>query len=1030
MIRLLLAALALSLAAACSPEQNDILVLTERGGQHGPFTDSALEWLRANGEENGYTITEINTAEPICREFLERFDGVIQLDYPPFGWSDEAQTAFREYIEEGKGGWIGFHHATLIGEFREGYPIWEWFRELMGGITYMNYIAGLTDGTMIVEDSGHPVMKGVSPSVLIPDDEFYIYDKSPRGRVRVLASVDEDSYTADTDIRMGDHPVVWTNETVKGKNLYIQMGHSPKLIENPDFTRMLENAIMWILSPQPYITESTFLGQQIRQSGILRSPLPVCSGDSYEEASLAMKVLHEEKICCDREDWSFRGIGNLDFEEDGDGGISVFMEHPVRTGTRAAGPPDDPDYATYGEARVICDMHGRDLSGYDRIVLDIYPDCEGTYVTGLNLTVDGNASHLMNLKNHEWNRCVLPLDELECSSVGNISLHTTIKGGGRPDAVKAGFIIRDIRLQNLEKQESQAGWTPSEDRIIISYSGYMPEGRKTALLNADADYGPRFSVETIDGKVRYRGRVRETESSVGRFGIMDFSGLKEPGEYIIRTGCLASRPFRISDKVWEDSRWRVLNYIFCQRCGYAVPGIHDECHKDLFAVHDGKKISYGGGWHDAGDLSQQTLQTGDVTYSLIEAYLNARDDNPLLAGRLMEEARWGLDFILNSRFGDGWRASSMGLLHWTDGVVGTPDDITTVRKHDLAFDNFLLSGYEAFAAMNIPDDPEMKELLTRAAEEDFGFAMDKFRKEGFDRFLFMYEHSYNTSESQYMATVSWAASQLYSLTGRKEYAEAAAEHIRYTLDCQRMEALPGGLRGWFYRNRERTSIVHYIHQSREQVYMQAMEMLCRTQPEHPDRHLWEESIRLYGEYIRNLARYCEPYGMIPGGVYHIDEWKDSEAFASLHIFAPEDAEERYVAQVTKGVKIDSSHYVKRFPVWFNIFNGNTAIHLSAGKAAAICGKYLADEELLQIALEQLYWTVGKNPFGQSLIYGEGYDYPSMSSFSSGEITGEIPVGIRSYGDEDIPFWPAVNNACYKEVWTTSAGKWLSLTAEF
>ena len=117
----------------------------------------------------------------------------------------------------------------------------------MGGITYRNYIADLTDGTMVVEDDKHPVMKGVSRTTVMPDDEFYIYDKSPRGRVRILATVDEDSYTTETDIKMGDHPVVWTNEDVKGRNLYIQMGHSPKLLENPDFTQMLRNAIDWVL---------------------------------------------------------------------------------------------------------------------------------------------------------------------------------------------------------------------------------------------------------------------------------------------------------------------------------------------------------------------------------------------------------------------------------------------------------------------------------------------------------------------------------------------------------------------------------------------------------------------------------------------------------------------------------------------------------------------------------------------------------------------------------------------------------------
>ena len=106
-----------------------------------------------------------------------------------------------------------------------------------------------------------------------------------------------------------------------------------------------------------------------------------------------------------------------------------------------------------------------------------------------------------------------------------------------------------------------------------------------------------------------------------------------------------------------------------------------------------------------------------------------------------------------------------------------------------------------------------------------------------------------------------------------------------------------------------------------------------------------------------------------------------------------------------GVKQENILTPKRFPVWFSIFNGNTAIHLSTGKSAAICGNFLKDEELLGIGREQLYWTVGKNPFGQSLIYGEGYNYPQMNSFSSGEMTGEMPVGIRTLGNDDIPYWP-------------------------
>jgi len=406
--------------------------------------------------------------------------------------------------------------------------------------------------------------------------------------------------------------------------------------------------------------------------------------------------------------------------------------------------------------------------------------------------------------------------------------------------------------------------------------------------------------------------------------------------------------------------------------------------------------------------------------------------SPPLAARLREEAEWGVEVMLKNRYGDGYRASSMGLLIWQDGVFNTLDDISSVRVQNMAFDNFLYAGYEAYASMTLDNDPMQQEYLLRVAEEDFAFAMEKFKKDGFDQFVQPYEHSYNTSKSQYMATISWSASQLYKLTGKPSYADIAAEYIRYTLDCQRTEPLKDqdGTRGFFYRDKSRKSIVHYIHQSREQVYMQAMVMLCETQKEHPDYPKWVNSIQLYGEYLKGMMKYTHPYGMIPSGVYHAEEYKDTTNFYALHLFPPANAKELYTEQIKRGVQLDKEHYMKRFPVWFNIFNGNTAIHLSNGKSAAICGNFLKDKELLNIGLEQLYWTVGKNPFGQSLIYGEGHNYPQLNTFSSGEMTGEMPVGIRTLGNDDVPYWPQTNNACYKEVWVTSAGKWLSLTAEY
>lgn len=230
----------------CSNAQDKfkVLVLTERGGQHGSFTDEALNWLITFSKENNFEFTEINNTKPINEEYLSQYKTIIQLDYPPYTWTKEAESAFIKYIEEDRGGWVGFHHATLLGEF-DGYPMWQWFSDFMGGIRFKNYIAPLASATVYVEDAAHPVMDGVHDSFLIPNDEWYTFDKSPRVNVHVLAHVDESSYQPVSDIKMGDHPAIWVNKNVKARNVYFLMGHANSLFASEDFKKMFANAILW-----------------------------------------------------------------------------------------------------------------------------------------------------------------------------------------------------------------------------------------------------------------------------------------------------------------------------------------------------------------------------------------------------------------------------------------------------------------------------------------------------------------------------------------------------------------------------------------------------------------------------------------------------------------------------------------------------------------------------------------------------------------------------------------------------------------
>ena len=229
-----------------------ILALYENGGHHVQYSQRARIWLDKLAADSNFAIDYIQSPTIINDSILAKYQLFIQLDYPPYAWPSQAMSAFERYIKQGRGGWIGFHHASLLGEF-DGYPMWQWFSGFMGSIRWKNYIADFATAKVNVEDSAHPVMKGLPSSFIIEKEEWYIYDKSPRTNVHVIAAVDESSYSPNPNvtIKMGDHPVVWTNDHVAARNIYIFMGHSPALFQNPYYTSLFRNAIFWASYQMP-----------------------------------------------------------------------------------------------------------------------------------------------------------------------------------------------------------------------------------------------------------------------------------------------------------------------------------------------------------------------------------------------------------------------------------------------------------------------------------------------------------------------------------------------------------------------------------------------------------------------------------------------------------------------------------------------------------------------------------------------------------------------------------------------------------
>ena len=526
--------------------------------------------------------------------------------------------------------------------------------------------------------------------------------------------------------------------------------------------------LLYLKGSSQHDSLSSSLDEEIRLSNMLHSPLPLDGSRSLEAYQLRQPVLHSEAIPLDDSvsRWMHKGFGRMEYIADS----GLCLTIPVHTGERAKGPDNDPDYATFGRASLSLDLNGRDLRPFTRMVMEVKPICQGVMIMNLNAVLqnahpNGLGAHLINLANNEWNTIVFDISGLERDSVWSLTLYTDLKGGNEALCDSISYVLRNLRLERVENPPKEIGWEVLPGSIAYSSTGYLTKGRKTAVVDSSCR-GAFSLVDEESGKVCFTGKTELIRTTLGSFGMVDFSSFTKPGRYRLQLEQTSTEPFLISDDAFLDTQWRLLNFIFCQRCGYEVPGIHGVCHQDVFCNHAGQEVCYGGGWHDAGDLSQQTLQTAEVAYSLLEVYLHNKDTHPLLAKRLLEEAEWGLRFILQCRFDDGFRASSLGLLHWTDSKTGTYDDIHSVRKQNNAFDNYLYAAYEAFASQVLPAS-SLCDSLAQAAKEDFHFAEKKFQREGYDNFPHIMEHTFNTSPSLFQAARSWSATQLFLLSGHR-----------------------------------------------------------------------------------------------------------------------------------------------------------------------------------------------------------------------------------------------------------------------
>lgn len=777
--------------------------------------------------------------------------------------------------------------------------------------------------------------------------------------------------------------------------------------------------------------------KQLQDSKMIHRPLFLDENEYYESGLAQTPVLKSRELDAfeNLESWSVDELANLTLNDEHLwGGKKTLC---FTTPTRLDHWPES--YARiYATPYITKHVDHEDWTEYDRISLSIRPEMPGFKFVSLHVQLvnegeepipdryNREGCHNINLKNHEWNEVCVEIPHVPRDRVTALKIGYDMVGNEREAVDRSCFYIGGLRLEKLERTAKWSGWEPAEGSIVFCGSGYQPGAVKTAI--GGADLADRFKLVDADtGRVVLEKPVVKAENAQGSFSILDFSEVRTEGRYLIFCGQQITRTFRIAEDVWEDSIWKTINLFFCERCGYEVPDVHKYCHGNVISHHGDLSVVANGGWHDAADMSQNLTNTAEAVYSFFHTALRQRDNAPLFE-RLIEEGKWGLDFMLRTRFGDGYRTMGSGGSVWTGHIIGADDQLDS-EAQNLAIENFMAAAAEALASQALEElDPAQSGYLRQVAREDFGFAYEKLDVEEYTESM---DPARVSSPILLYSAGALAACHIYEITGVGYYAEKAAEIAGRVMACQQTEypdwEVP--LTGFFYRDENRQQIQHYNHRSHEHEPIMALSRLCRLFPDHPDWIRWYHAIVLYTEYYKAASGSTAPYFMSPASIYHEDEAdQDAELFLNQQAFAHPGMLGEHRQQVRSGVPLGKGYYLRRFPTWFS-YRGNNGLVLGSGNAAAFGADVRGDYALMQLAGHQLEWTVGKNPFGQSLMLGEGYNYAQQYVCLPGPISGSICVGIQSYRDEDYPYWPQTSNAVYREMWVHPSIRYLLLAGQ-
>jgi type 1 glutamine amidotransferase len=230
-----------SVVLACGPggeprgaeASYEVLVFSRTEGFRHESIAAGIRAIHKMGADEKFAVTATEDPGAFTAGGLSRYAAVIFLNTTGDVLDGKQQATFEGYIRGG-GGFVGVHSAADT-EYD-----WPFYGELVGA--YFARHPHVQRAEVRVTDRSHPATSHLPPT-WTRTDEWYDYRTNPRATARILATLDESSYTGG---RMGaDHPHAWCKTYQGGRSFYTGGGHTPQAFAEPQFRAHLLGGIRY-----------------------------------------------------------------------------------------------------------------------------------------------------------------------------------------------------------------------------------------------------------------------------------------------------------------------------------------------------------------------------------------------------------------------------------------------------------------------------------------------------------------------------------------------------------------------------------------------------------------------------------------------------------------------------------------------------------------------------------------------------------------------------------------------------------------